>query len=64
MWSFELKILGSNSFYDEDLQGLMELIAAGKMKPVIDSFYPFDKALDAYHRLASGEAVGKIVISI
>src|SRR5256886_12684941 len=35
VWSFELKIIGSNSFYDEDLKGLMELIQQGKMKPVI-----------------------------
>ena len=27
VWSFELKIIGSNSFYDDDLTGLMELIA-------------------------------------
>src|SRR3954463_8655119 len=37
VWSFELKIIGSNSFYDEDLKGLMDLIQAGKMKPVIDT---------------------------
>src|SRR5205814_1799848 len=36
VWSFELKIIGSNSFYDEDLKGLMDLIQPGKMKPVID----------------------------
>ena len=27
-WSFELKITGSNSFYDDNLAALMELIAA------------------------------------
>ena len=32
VWSFELKIIGSNSFYDDDLQALMELIAEGKMQ--------------------------------
>jgi len=36
VWSFELKIIGSNSFYDEDLAGLMSLIEQGKMKPVVD----------------------------
>ena len=28
VWSFELKIIGSNSFYDDDLAALMDLIAA------------------------------------
>ncbi len=27
VWSFELKIIGSNSFYDDDLAALMQLIA-------------------------------------
>ena len=40
IWSFELKILGSNSFYDENLTALMELIADGKLKPVIDKVLP------------------------
>src|SRR6202163_1473896 len=30
VWSFELKIIGSNSFYDDDLKGLMGLIAERK----------------------------------
>ena len=29
IWSFELKIIGSNSFYDDNLASLMALIAAG-----------------------------------
>ena len=40
IWSFELKIIGSNSFYDEDLTALMKLIADGKFKPVIDKVLP------------------------
>src|SRR5277367_7075001 len=36
VWSFELQIIGSNSFYDDDLKGLMDLIGQSKMKPVID----------------------------
>ena len=27
VWTFELKIIGSNSFYDDDLKALMELVA-------------------------------------
>jgi alcohol dehydrogenase len=40
VWSFELKIIGSNSFYDDNLQALMQLIQEGKMKPVIDKVLP------------------------
>ena len=30
VWSFELKIIGSNSFYDEDLKGLMDADRRGQ----------------------------------
>ena len=36
VWSFEIQIIGSNSFYDDNLQALMGLIEQGKLKPVID----------------------------
>jgi alcohol dehydrogenase len=35
VWSFELNIRGSNSFYDEDLKALLELVAQRKIRPVI-----------------------------
>ncbi|MEA2990478.1 MAG: hypothetical protein QOG83_3189, partial [Alphaproteobacteria bacterium] len=44
VWSFELNIIGSNSFYDEDLKALMALIGAGKIKPVIDKVLPLSEA--------------------
>ena len=44
VWSFELEIIGSNSFYDEDLAGLMDDDQKGKMKPVIDKVLPLEQA--------------------
>ena len=63
VWSFELKILGSNSFYDEDLQGLMELIAAGKMKPVIDKVLPLEQAAEGLRLIRDREVIGKVVVT-
>ncbi|MFD1553226.1 NADP-dependent oxidoreductase [Putridiphycobacter roseus] len=40
------------------------MIEADKIKPIIDSVYPFSKAIDAYTHLATGRAKGKIVIKI
>src|SRR5690349_1050965 len=31
IWSFELKVIGSNSFYDDDLQALLELVAQDRL---------------------------------
>ena len=63
IWSFELKIIGSNSFYDEDLKGLMALIADGKMKPVIDKVLPLDQAREGLRLIADREVIGKVVVT-
>ncbi len=36
IWTFELKILGSNSWAISDLEALMNMIADGRMVPIID----------------------------
>jgi len=46
------------------LAELGALISQGIVKPVIDSVFPMDQAAAAYDRLATGRAVGKIVISV
>ena len=40
------------------------LIAAGKIKPVIDSTFPLLKAADAHVRMESGVHIGKIVLTL
>jgi alcohol dehydrogenase len=63
VWSFELKIIGSNSFYDDNLAALMELISAGKMKPVIDKVLPLEEARDGLRLIESREVIGKVVVT-
>jgi 2-desacetyl-2-hydroxyethyl bacteriochlorophyllide A dehydrogenase len=63
IWSFELKIIGSNSFYDEDLQALMKLIAEGKMKPVIDKILPLEQAREGLRLIQDREVIGKVVVA-
>lgn len=46
------------------LTELGALISDGIVKPVIDSVFSMDQASAAYDRLATGRAVGKIVISV
>ncbi len=63
IWSFELKIIGSNSFYDDDLKALMRLIADGKLKPVIDKVLPLDKAREGLRLIQDREVIGKVVVA-
>jgi alcohol dehydrogenase len=63
VWSFELKIIGSNSFYDEDLKGLMDLISQGEMKPVIDKVLPLDQAREGLRLIQDRQVIGKVVVT-
>jgi len=63
VWSFEINIQGSNSFYDEDLKGLMALIQQGKMKPVIDKELPLDQAIEGLRLIQDREVFGKVVVA-
>ncbi len=62
IWSFELKVIGSNSFYDDDLAALMALIDEGKMKPVIDKVLPLEQAREGLRLIQDREVIGKVVV--
>jgi NADPH:quinone reductase-like Zn-dependent oxidoreductase len=63
VWSFEINIQGSNSFYDEDLKGLMALIQAGRMKPVIDRVLPLEQAAEGLRLVRDRKVIGKVVVA-
>jgi NADPH:quinone reductase-like Zn-dependent oxidoreductase len=63
IWSFELQIIGSNSFYDDNLQALLESIRQGKMKPIIDKVLPLERAVEGLRMIESREVFGKVVIT-
>jgi NADPH:quinone reductase-like Zn-dependent oxidoreductase len=47
-----------------DIETLKELIAAGKLKPVIDRRYPLSQIVDALRRVEDGHARGKVIITV
>lgn len=63
VWTFELKILGSNSWTVEDLETLMKLISRGELSPVIDTVLPLERTAEGVRRLRDREVIGKIVIT-
>ena len=63
VWSFELSIIGSNSFYDENLTALMDMIAQGKMRPLIEKVLPLEEAAEGLRLIRDREVIGKIVVT-
>jgi NADPH:quinone reductase-like Zn-dependent oxidoreductase len=63
IWSFELRIIGSNSFYDDDLKALLALIAQRKMRPVIDRVLPLAQAREGLRLIENREVIGKVVVA-
>ena len=47
-----------------DVETLKDLIAAGKLKPIIDRRYPLDQVVDALRWVEDGRARGKVVINV
>jgi 2-desacetyl-2-hydroxyethyl bacteriochlorophyllide A dehydrogenase len=62
IWTFELRVLGSNGWMREDVVRLLELIQAGRLKPVIDKTLPLTEANEAFRLLEEREVFGKVVL--
>ena len=63
IWTFELQLLGSNSWEREDLTQLMDYIQAGKMEPVIDKTLPLKEAAEGIRLIEDREVFGKVIIN-
>ena len=48
----------------DDLRVLRELVEADKLTPVIDRTFPLEQAADAIRYLVSGNARGKLVLTM
>jgi alcohol dehydrogenase len=62
VWSFELKILGSNSWEREDLTALLNMVASGALKPVIDRTFPLNESAEALRLIEDREVFGKVIV--
>ncbi|KAG2772525.1 hypothetical protein PC129_g12680 [Phytophthora cactorum] len=48
----------------DKLASITKFIEAKEVKPVIDTVYPFEKALNAYAKLKTRQALGKLVVNV
>ena len=63
VWSFELQIIGSNSFYMDNLTALMDMISKGEITPMIDKILPLEQASEGLRLIQDREVLGKVIIT-
>lgn len=63
VWSFELNIKGSNSFYKDNLEALLQLVAEGRLDPVIDRVLPLEQAAQGLALIRDRAVLGKVVVA-
>jgi zinc-binding alcohol dehydrogenase/oxidoreductase len=64
IWWKQLTIVGSTMGTKEDFEAVYELVASGRVKPLVDKVFPLAEAAAAHERMEAGEHLGKIVLRI
>jgi zinc-binding alcohol dehydrogenase/oxidoreductase len=64
IWWKQLTILGSTMGTRADFEAVYDLIASGRVTPVVDEVLPLADAAAAHERLERGDQLGKIVLRI
>jgi alcohol dehydrogenase len=62
IWTFELQVLGSNGWTQDDLVTLLGMVAERRLAPVIDRVLPLSEAREGLRLLADREVIGKVII--
>ena len=60
----QLQIIGSTMSNQREFREVMELVFAGKLKPVIDKEFALEKIVEAETHLLNGNQFGKIILSL
>jgi D-arabinose 1-dehydrogenase-like Zn-dependent alcohol dehydrogenase len=58
----QISLMGTTMGSPKDFSDMMEFIKQNKIKPVIDSVYPFSKLPEALERMETSAQFGKIIL--
>lgn len=62
LWRRELQVLGSTGYTQQDIAAAVDMVAMGKLKPVIGRVFPLRQAAEAVKLLEDRAFFGKIVV--
>ena len=63
IWTFELRIIGSNGWRREDVLRLLALVQHGELRVPIERVYALDEAREALAAMEERRAFGKIIVA-
>ena len=63
IWTFELSVIGSNGWQRSDLHTLLDMVAAGTLKVIIDRTYGLEESAAALGAIEGRQVFGKIVVT-
>jgi alcohol dehydrogenase len=61
-WTYEHTLIGSNGWEKNDLKILLDLVAGGRLMPVIDKVLPLEETAEGERLLEDREVVGKVLL--
>jgi NADPH:quinone reductase-like Zn-dependent oxidoreductase len=64
LFSRQLSLLGSYMGTKSELHTVLKLVAAGRLKPIVDRVFPLAEAAAAHTYLESGSQFGKVVLRV
>lgn len=59
-----LSILGSTMGGSHELATVFALVASGRLRPIVDRVFPFERIAEAHQHLASRAGFGKVVLTV
>ncbi len=62
IWTFELKVCGSNGLARDDIAKLFDLVGSGQLEVLIDGSYPLEQTHEALRVIEEREVFGKVVV--
>ena len=63
IWTFELKVLGSNGWARSDIVTLLDMVQQGKLNVLVDRIYKLEEAREALSVIEDRQVFGKIVVA-
>ena len=62
IWRREVTIVGCNSWERDDLTTLLDMVATGRLEPVVHATFPLCRARDAMAELRERRVIGKVIV--